>query len=570
MTDENDTTQMPNDPSPPQPEPTPEETRPPSEPRPPSRTLSPEERQQVLDVFQRCQAIRRTAAAVGRDRKTVRRILEEEGVTIAPPGPSPIDRASKLDPFRETVREKAAQRLTLTRILREIREQGYKGSRTILADYVRTLPSHPAPAVAKRRFETLPGQELQVDWSIFSVMIAGALRCVHALGCVLAFSRFLHLRFYRDERQSTLLEGLARAFEAMGGVALRLVFDNMATVVLGRVGRNRTVLWHPRLLDFARHYAFEPFACRVRHPDRKGKDERVFDYLEKDLLRGSSFASFEDLNARAEAWTTTIANRRVHGTTRCVPAEAFLAERDFLVRLPEARFGVHEDSMRQAGPDATVSIAGTLYTVPHHLAGRSVAVRLYAEHFEVLDRQGRVALSRRYVADEDKGKLQVDPTHYLGLPHGPRGGGGGGGEGGSGASALDQALLKRFPSLAPLVEGITVRMKSLAHIHLKALWRLAETHGDAHFLAAATRAQDYRRYSAQAVGRILDRIDPLPAEPPLPVDAATRARATLGEVDPGSLDQYRHLDTTTPGGPPSEQNDSSEPPVTKEDSDEEA
>jgi hypothetical protein len=302
----------------------------------------------------------------------------------------------------------------------------------------------------------------------------------------------------------------------------------------------------------------------VRHPDRKGKDERIFDYLEKDLLRGSSFASSEDLNARAETWTTTIANRRVHGTTRLVPAEALLAERDFLVRLPEARFGVHEDSMRQVGPDATVSIAGTLYTVPHHLAGRSVAVRLYAEHFEVLDRQGRVALSRRYVADQDKGKLQIDPTHYLGLPHGPRGGGG---EGGSGASALDQALLKRFPSLAPLVEGITVRMKSLAHIHLKALWRLAETHGDAHFLAAATRAQDYRRYSAQAVGRILDRIDPLPAEPPLPVDAATRARATLGEVDPGSLDQYGHLDTTTPSQT-SSASESNQETVTKEDSDE--
>jgi transposase len=569
MNDENHKIQMPNEESPPQAEPTPQESVPPSEPPPTSRTLSPEERQQILELYQRCGSIRRTTCAVGHDRKTVRRVLEEEGVTIAPPGPATTNRASKLDPFRETVREKVAQRLTLTRVLREIREQGYKGSRTILADYVRTLPGTPAPGVAKRRFETPPGEELQVDWSIFTVMIAGVLCCVHALGCVLAYSRYLHLRFYRNERQSTLLEGLARAFEDMGGVALRLVFDNMATVVLGRVGRNRTVLWHPRLLDFARHYAFEPFACRVRHPDRKGKDERVFDFLEKDLLRGSSFASFEDLNARAETWTTTIANRRVHGTTRRVPAEAFLAERDFLVRLPEARFGVHEDSMRQVGPDATVSIAGTLYTVPHHLAGRSVAVRLYAEHFEVLDRQGRVALSRRYVADEDKGKLQIDPTHYLGLPHGPRGCGGGGGEGGSGASALDQALLKRFPSLAPLVEGITVRMKSLAHIHLKALWRLAETHGDAHFLAAATRAQDYRRYSAQAVGRILDRIDPLPAEPPLPVDAATRARATLGEVDPGSLDQYGHLDTTTPSET-SSASESNEETVTKEDSDEEA
>jgi transposase len=181
---------------------------------------------------------------------------------------------------------------------------------------------------------------------------------VHALLCVLAYSRYLHLRFYRDERQSTLLEGLARAFEAFDGCTLRVAFDNMATVVLGRVGRNRTVLWHPRLLDFARHYGFEPVACRVRHPDRKGKCERVFAYAEKDLLRGSSFASMDDLNRRAEHWATTIANRRLHGTTRLVPAEAFLAERDFLVRLPEARFAVHQDSVREVSPDATISVLG--------------------------------------------------------------------------------------------------------------------------------------------------------------------------------------------------------------------
>src|SRR5260370_39220407 len=106
MSDENDQIPMPNDPSPPpQAEQTPEQTVPPSEAPPTSRTLSPEERQQILDVYHRCRAIRRTAGAVGRDRKTVRRVLEEAGVTIAPPGPSPTNRASKLDPFRETVRE---------------------------------------------------------------------------------------------------------------------------------------------------------------------------------------------------------------------------------------------------------------------------------------------------------------------------------------------------------------------------------------------------------------------------------------------------------------------------------
>jgi hypothetical protein len=267
----------------------------------------------------------------------------------------------------------------------------------------------------------------------------------------------------------------------------------------------------------------------------------VFDYAEKDLLRGSSFASMDDLNRRAEHWATTIANRRLHGTTRLVPAEAFLAERDFLVRLPEARFAVHQDSVREVYPDATISIHGTLYTIPDQLARQpSVPVRIYAEHFEILNPQGEIAFSRRYVSLADKGRLQIDNRHYLTRPYPPP-------PSAPGAARIDEALLARFPSLAPLVEGITRRMKSLAHIHLRALWRLAEAHGEPHFLAAASRAQDYRRFDAQAVRRILDRLDPLPPEPAAPVPATNRARVALGEVDPGSLAQYAHLDTITTG-----------------------
>lgn len=528
-------------PPPPDPDPPPRPTAAP-EPTASPPPLSPEEHQQIVALYQQGRSVRRIAKALRRRRQTIRDTLLLEGVTLRSATAPASEPASKLDPYRETIKAKAAARLPVTRILREIREQGYTGGRSILAHFVRSLPSATATPIAKKRFETGPGEEMQADWSVYKVLVAGVMCVVHALLCVLGYSRYLHLRFYRDERQSTLLEGLARAFEAFGGCTLRVVFDNMATVVLGRVGKNRTVLWHPRLLDFARHYGFEPVACRVRHPDRKGKCERVFDYAEKDLLRDSSFASMDDLNRRADLWASTIANRRLHGTTRLVPAEAFLTERDFIVRLPEARFAVHQDSVREVYADATVSIHGTLYTIPEQLARQpSVPVRLYAEHFEILDPQGEIAFSRRYVSPPDKGRLQIDNQHYLTRPcpspvSAP------------GAARIDEALLTRFPSLAPLVEGITRRMKSLAHIHLRVLWRLAETYGETHFLAAASRAQRYRRYDAQAVRRILERLDLLPPEPAAPVHAANRARIALGEVDPGSLDQYAHIDTTTAAG----------------------
>ncbi len=494
-------------------------------------SVSAEERQQILELRSHRYGMREIALRVSRDRKTVRRILEEEGI-INRQAP---DQASKLDPFRETIREKVAKRLTATRILREIRQQGYTGGRSILTDYIRSIRADVVPRTrVKRRFETRPAEEMQVDWTVYTVAIAHAPVRVHALLCELAYSRRAHVRFYRNERQPTLLEGLSLAFENLGGVTQRVVFDGMSTVVLGRIGSNGKPIWHPRFVEFAKYYGFEPYLCKVRDPDRKGKCEKFLRFLEDSCIRGSEFSSFEDLNERVRDWLDNVANCRVHGTTGLVPDEVWLSERDLLIRLPETRFAVHEDAVRQVGPDATVWIQGTPYTVPSHLANRSVAVRLYAEHFEVLDRAGRVAFSRRYVESKDKGKLQIDPAHYATLPRR---------EPIAPGTRIDEIFLKRFPQLAGLREGIAKRMKALAPVHLRALWRLADTYGEEAFLRAARRALDYRRFNAEAVRRILERAHPVPEPPPVtPMSPAARTLALLSEVDPASLDSFAHLD----------------------------
>ncbi|MFC1643269.1 hypothetical protein ACFL5O_11400 [Myxococcota bacterium] len=204
------------------------------------------------------------------------------------------------------------------------------------------------------------------------MLIGTVVVCIHALCCLLCFSRKLYLRFFRDERQSTLLEGLADAFACFRGVTHRVVLDNMSTAVLGRIGRDRKPLWHPRFLDFARHYGFESFACRIRDPDRKGKDEKVFRLVWDDFLKGSEFSSWEDLDRRRAVWldqTPEVANLRVHGTTRRVPNQVWLEEQPLLIQLPEARFPVHEPSARIVDRDATLSIGCVFRSTRTHKPG---------------------------------------------------------------------------------------------------------------------------------------------------------------------------------------------------------
>lgn len=516
----------------------PERPAPPADPGASCPKITLEQQQEIIDLKTAGYGTRRIAERTGHNRKTVQAALRRAGILQTRQPTTAPARTAKLDSFRALIDEKATTGLTVSRILREIREQGYTGARTILADYVRSVRGRSGrPAKVRRRFETGPGEEMQVDWSVYRVPLGSATRTVHAFSAVLHYSHKAHVRFYLDERQSTLLEAHCHAFADFEGVTARVVYDRMATVVLGQIGRNGQPIWHPRFLDFSKHYGYEARLCKVADPDRKGGVERFFLYLERDFVQGSSFASIEDLNERVRLWLRDVANCRVHRTTRAVPDELWLAERDFLIRLPEARFATCDEELRAVGPDATLMIRGTPYTVPQELANSNVWVRLFAEHFEVLGKRGSITFTRRYVPACDKGKLQIDPGHYAGLKRsandparGP-------------AGRLEEAFLVRFPTLADLVVGLKLRMKRLAHIHLRELWRLAEHYGEPAFLAAATRAQEHRACSAHVVRRILEQSGAMPADEPIPpLTASARAVALLGDIDSGSLDDYAQLE----------------------------
>jgi transposase len=508
-----------------------------------AKEVSKETRDEIIDLKKKGYGTRRIVPRVGLSRKVVRRILTEEGLLEAA-GQQPEQ--SKLAPFKDAIEEKVEVGLTSSRIFREVKELGYQGKRTILADLARSIRARKAPQPnkkVKRRFETRPGREMQIDWSPYWVPIAGVVVLVHALGCLLCASRKLFLYFFRDERQSTLLEGLAMAFEYFDGCALRLVLDNMSTAVLARYGAaDGQPIWHDRFLDFARHYGFGAFACHVRDPDRKGKKEKSFRLVWDDFLKASEFDSWQDLNARARIWldhTPEAANCRVHGTTGRVPNEAWLAEKDLLIQLPHKRFPVYQQDVRPVDNDSTIAVRGRRYTVPSVLAGTAVSVHLFAEHFEVLDRYGRLALSRTYASEDDERKLIIDKTHYETLPRRPRLPGG--------SQRLDQAFIDRYPSLAPLASGLQVKMKSLAPVHFRALLRLADRYDHDDFVAAATKAQDFKRFDANAVERILER-DHGPGEHDTTPLIGGLGPLIIGDVDQGDLDAYAHLDSLNDQG----------------------
>jgi transposase len=137
------------------------------------------------------------------------------------------------------------------------------------------------------RFETAPGEQMQVDFVVFR---RGGQR-LFAFVATLGYSRMSFVRFVEDESWPTLRACLEAAFGYFGGVPREVLFDNMKTVVLERnaYGRGRHRL-HPGLLALSRDLGFAVRLCRPYRAKTKGKVERFNRYLRDEpprIFRGS-------------------------------------------------------------------------------------------------------------------------------------------------------------------------------------------------------------------------------------------------------------------------------------------
>jgi transposase len=349
------------------------------------------------------------AKQVGVHPRTVRRALARGGA----PAPRPSRRGSRLAPYRADIDRLLAEDVwNAVVIYRELQAKGYTGRLSILRDYIR-----PKRALRVRRatvrFETAPGRQLQSDWAEHQTRIAGEPTTVHFIVNTLAFSRRFHFWCTDSEDAEHTFEGLIRSFEWFGGGPGEVLVDNQKAAVLEHP-RGGPVQFHPRFVDLAGHYGFVPRACRPARAQTKGKDERmVGDITHHFFLRYREFESWAHLNQLAEQWLREEADQRCHGTVREIVAERFVREAPHLRPLPARRYDTAYRALRQVSWDASIDVRGRRYSVPAHLAGRPVEIRLTLEgELAVYDGEQLVATHR--VVPGGAGWVTV-PAHHAAL-----------------------------------------------------------------------------------------------------------------------------------------------------------
>lgn len=293
------------------------------------------------------------------------------------PYPKPRERRpSKLDAFRDYIGARLERfDLPATVLFAELQARGYRGGLTILRAYVRPLKQEFVRRLTER-FETLPGQQAQLDWGECGmVTVEGRRRKLYCFVMVLGYSRMMYAHFTTSTKLPVLLGCLARAFGVLG-VPAELLVDNMKQAVDTHDVTTGTVRWNGTFLDFVDHYGVLPVASPPYWPRVKGKVERGVGYVKRSFLEGRAFTDLADLNQQLEQWLDAVANVRIHGTTRARPVDRHREELSHLRRGASVPvYDVRPTELRRVAPDCHFSFGAVRYSVPPEACGHTIVVR---------------------------------------------------------------------------------------------------------------------------------------------------------------------------------------------------
>ena len=290
-----------------------------------------------------------------------------------------------------------------------VEEHGYSGSVRSVQRYFDARYPRPRRR-ARRRVETPPGAQGQVDWAEFrGVPFVDGPRDLYALHVTLSHSRYDVVVWSERKDLLAWLWCHGEALRRLEGVPATMRVDNEKTAVSRGAGAWGEV--HPVYRRYAEAARFHVDACAPRSPQAKGKVERKI--RDQRLSADPRSRVWRDL-AELQAWTDErmllSAHRRRCSATGTSVLEAWEAEKLYLGPLPLLPEPFDIAVTRRVAEDCTVAFEGRRYSVPFRLIGKTLEVRGCEGRVQILWEARVCAEHERHT----ERLLVIDPAHYEG------------------------------------------------------------------------------------------------------------------------------------------------------------
>jgi hypothetical protein len=412
----------------------------------------------------------------------VRRILREKEREQTP---SPPCDAAVLARLEEAFKRARGNGVRVQELLAS--ESGLNVPYSTLTRWIREAQLRDPPK-RSGEYHQAPGEEMQHDTSPHRVVLSGKAVIAQCAGLTLAYSRRLFFQYYprftRFEAKHFLLE----AVRFNDGSCPLCIIDNTSVVVVAGSGPEAVIA--PEMAAFARALGFAFSAHHLGHSDRKGRIERPFSYIERNLLPGRSFVDFDDLNSQALSWCRDVANQKVKRVLGMSPEAAYVLEKPHLTSLPRVLPPVYEVLERVVDLYGYVSVDTNRYSAPERLVGQAVSVHKHPSEIIIYHRGSEIARHTRLIGQRDA--RSTLPGHHPTPTRADRG------------PALEEQLLSGdHPSLKRYAAALKQRAYGRGVRALRRLLELKRTYPSGPFLAAVEQALRFGLFDLQRLETLI-------------------------------------------------------------------
>ena len=350
---------------------------------------------------------------------------DEAGVIAPVVTAAAVRRRSDCDPWRRVIEEQVALGLSAKRIHQDlVSEQQATVSYDSVRRFIQRLGR--ATPLPMRRLECAAGEEVQVDFGTGAPIVLpdGKKRKTSVFRMVLSHSRKAYSESVFQQTTDEFLRCLENAFWFFGGVTKTVVIDNLRAAVAHPDWFDPELV--PKLQTFAQHYGTVILPTKPYTPRHKGKIERGIGYVKGNALKARTFGSLEEQNRFLSDWEASIADTRIHGTTKRQVGKVFVeVEKSALLPLPRERFAMFHEARRIVSRDGHVEVAKAYYSVPPEYLGLTVwarwdtrLVRVFNQRFEQIamharHEQGRFSTQAKHIAPEKISRLELGASRLL-------------------------------------------------------------------------------------------------------------------------------------------------------------
>ena len=288
-----------------------------------------------------------------------------------------------------------------------LQAQGIDVGYTTVCNYISAQNGKGRTREAFIRQEYGPGSVCEFDWGEIQLEIDGASGRYYLAVFTSAHSNYRFALVFNRQDTLAFLEAHTAFFSHTGAVYHEMVYDNMRVAVARFTGKGKepTVA----LLQLRGHYGFTHRFTNIRRGNEKGHVERSV-----EVVRRKSFGTRHRFGSLGEARDWLAASlERTNGTrqqlTGRTASELFALERE---AMPVAPVGMECAELVQLRADkyATVSYKTNRYSVPDHLVGAFVTVKVKTDSLQMFEGPGRVAVHARSYG---KHRWTIKIDHYL-------------------------------------------------------------------------------------------------------------------------------------------------------------